>query len=74
LKNITEDQIRFLKAKNYLADGETINDRLDAIGNVLRGYEEMYQEEGFADRFINHVKNRYIVLSTPQLGNVGVPV
>lgn len=65
-----EKQIEFLRNKNYLHEGETIDERINAIGDVVRKYEKDYSE-GLADRIIYLIKNQILSPSTPQWANVG---
>lgn len=64
------EQIEFLKNKDYLQSNESIQERIEAIVEVVRNYEHQYSE-GLADRIKDHITNKYLSLSTPQLANLG---
>lgn len=68
---LTKDQLTFLRTKQYLRKGETIEQRIDSIMIVVKSYEKQYGEEGLSDRLREWVSKKYISLSTPQLANVG---
>ena len=63
--------IEFLKNGNYLEEGETIQERLDAICDVIKQYEGRFKQDGLAAKFRQDIENQYVILSTPQLANVG---
>lgn len=66
-----EEQIQFLTKKHYLSKGETLNDRIKTIGDVIRGYEAVYHSPGLGDRIENYIQNQILCPSTPQLSNLG---
>lgn len=65
-----KEQIEFLKNKNYLKDGETLQDRVNDIIKVVKKYEERYSE-GLGDRIESYILKQIFSLSTPQLANLG---
>lgn len=65
-----EEQIFFLKNKKYLLEGETIEDRINDIVEVVRKYESKYSD-GLADRIKMLIENQILSLSTPQWANMG---
>lgn len=65
-----EQQIEFLKNKNYLKANESLEDRITSIGNVVRNYESDYYI-GLAERIENHIREQILSLSTPQIANLG---
>lgn len=67
-----EEQIQFLRNKQYLIGNESIDDRITAICNVVRGYEDQYSP-GLADRIYGYIKEQVLVPSTPQWANLGRP-
>ena len=66
-----KEQIEFLKNKQYLKGDETLQDRINTICNVIRGYEEKYKNEGLANRIKYYIEKQILCLSTPQLANIG---
>jgi ribonucleoside-diphosphate reductase alpha chain len=66
------EQIEFLKNKNYLKKGETLQDRINDIVEVVRTYEPMYSE-GLADRIKDSIEQQILSPSTPQWANIGRP-
>jgi ribonucleoside-diphosphate reductase alpha chain len=66
------EQIEFLKNKYYLRKGESIEDRINSIVDVVRTYESKYSE-GLADRLHEWISKQILSLSTPQLANIGRP-
>ena len=67
-----EKQLEFLKNKQYLIGEETIEERIEAIINVVRRYENRYSE-GLADRIKEGIEKKILCPSTPQWANVGRP-
>lgn len=65
-------QIEFLKRKFYLRNGETLEQRLNDMANVVRGYEKEYSE-GLADRIKDYIEKQIFIPSTPQWTNFGRP-
>ncbi len=65
-----EEQIEFLKAKQYLSEGESIDDRINSIVNVVKKYEKEYSE-GLGERIRYMIKNQLLSPSTPQWSNLG---
>lgn len=65
-----EEQLEFLKNKHYLKDGETIQERINAIVGVVKKYENQYSE-GLGDRILKLISNQILSPSTPQWSNVG---
>ena len=65
-----EEQISFLRTKNYLVEGETLEDRIESIVNVVRKHEYKYSE-GLANRIKSMIENQILSLSTPQWANMG---
>lgn len=63
-------QLEFLKKSFYLEEGETPEDRVRSIVGVVRRYESQYSD-GLADRIYNLIKNKILILSTPQFANLG---
>ena len=68
---LRQEQLDFLKNKQYLKKGETIEQRVESIISVIKQYEVEYQEPGLGDRMRKWLNNQYIILSTPQLANLG---
>lgn len=66
------EQIEFLKNKNYLKKGETIQDRINDIVEVVRTYEHLYSD-GLADRIRESLEEQTLSPSTPQWANIGRP-
>lgn len=64
------EQIEFLKNKNYLKKGESLEDRISSIVEIVREYEHYYSE-GLADRIKELIEKQILSLSTPQLANLG---
>lgn len=65
-----EEQITFLKEKNYLRKDETVYNRIDSICKVVKKYEHLYSE-GLSERIKNYITNQILSPSTPQWANVG---
>lgn len=65
-----QEQLEFLKNKHYLKENETLEDRINAIGNVVRKYENKYSP-GLADRILKLIADQILSPSTPQWSNVG---
>lgn len=65
-----EQQVSFLKNKNYLREGETLDERFDAIVNVVKKYEKDYSE-GLGERIRGYLEQQILCPSTPQLSNLG---
>ena len=63
-------QLEFLKESNYILSGETVEDRINSIISVVKRYEKDYSE-GLADRVRDLIEKKVLVLSTPQLSNLG---
>lgn len=68
--NFGSAQVEFLKNKNYLLGEETVEERINSIVEVVRGYENKYSE-GLADRIKYLIENKIFCPSTPQWANVG---
>ena len=66
------EQIEFLKNKNYLKKGETLEERINDIVEVVRKYEPLYSE-GLADRIRESIEQQILSPSTPQWANIGRP-
>jgi ribonucleoside-diphosphate reductase alpha chain len=66
----TEEQIEFLRQKNYLVGDETIEQRVDSIVGVVKNYEKDYSE-GLGERVRELILNKILSLSTPQIANLG---
>ena len=64
-----EKQLEFLKNKQYLIGEETIEERIEAIINVVRRYENRYSE-GLADRIKEGIEKKILCPSTPQWATV----
>lgn len=64
------EQIEFLRNKNYLELGETLEQRIDEIVQVVKNYEHLYSE-GLSDRIRYLIENQILSLSTPQWANLG---
>lgn len=65
-----KEQIEFLENKHYLATGETLEERIKSIADVVRGYESLYSE-GLGDRIQGYIEKQILSLSTPQWANMG---
>lgn len=65
-----EEQIKFLKNKNYLAEGETLEQRIQAFHDVVKKYESKYSE-GLAGRVKKWIEMQILSPSTPQWSNIG---
>lgn len=63
-------QLEFLKKSFYLEAGETPEQRVGSIVKVVKKYEKQYSE-GLADRVEKLIKNKILILSTPQFANLG---
>lgn len=68
--NFGSAQVEFLKEKSYLLGDETVEERINAIVDVVRGYESKYSD-GLADRIKYLIENKIFCPSTPQWANVG---
>lgn len=66
------EQLEFLKNKNYLKKGETLQDRIDAICEVVKKYESRYME-GLTDLIRYMIEKQILSPSTPQWANLGRP-
>lgn len=66
------EQIEFLKNKNYLKKGESLEDRINDIYNVVKKHEHKYSE-GLAERIRDLITNQILSPSTPQWANIGRP-
>lgn len=66
------EQIEFLKNKNYLKKGETLEERINDIVEVVRRYEHLYSD-GLADRIRESIEEQTLSPSTPQWANIGRP-
>jgi ribonucleoside-diphosphate reductase alpha chain len=66
------EQIEFLKTKSYLKKGETLEDRINDIYNVVKKHEHKYSE-GLADRIKDMIERQILSPSTPQWANIGRP-
>lgn len=64
-----QEQIEFLKKKNYL-NGGTLHDRIEEIVSVVKRYEADYSE-GLAERIRYMIENQILSPSTPQWANLG---
>ena len=65
-----KEQIEFLKNKKYLLEGETLEQRISEIVNVVKKYEHNYRV-GLADSIKFLIENQILSLSTPQWSNLG---
>lgn len=65
-----KEQIEFLRNKNYLEDGETLESRINDIVEVVKKYEHLYSE-GLGERIRDLVNRQVLSLSTPQWSNLG---
>lgn len=68
----TEDQIEFLKRKNYLHENESIVDRIQQISLKVKEYEHEYSP-GLSGRIKNYIEEQIFIPSTPQWANFGRP-
>lgn len=64
-------QIEFLREGRYILENETPQERYKEIVERIRDYEEVYQEQGLADRMEVWLDGNYIHVSTPVLANFG---
>src|SRR5699024_2165686 len=65
-----KDQIRFFENKGYLEEGETLEQRIDAIVKTIQKYETQYSE-GLGERIRGYINNQILIPSTPQWSNLG---
>lgn len=65
-----EEQIQFLKNKNYLTEGESLEDRINDFHKTVKKYEAKYSD-GLADRIKDLIENQILSPSTPQWSNFG---
>lgn len=65
-----KEQLEFLKNKNYLKAGETLEQRIAEITNVVKKYEDKYSE-GLSGRIKEYIEKQILSLSTPQWTNMG---
>lgn len=65
-----KEQLEFLHNKNYLKDGETLEDRLNDIERVIKKHESKYSD-GLAFRIRHYIEDQLLSPSTPQWSNVG---
>ena len=65
-----EEQIQFLKNKNYLAEGELLEDRINDFHKTVKKYEAKYSD-GLADRIKDLIEKQILSPSTPQWSNFG---
>lgn len=65
-----EEQIQFLKNKNYLVEGESLGDRINDFHKTVKKYEAKYSE-GLADRIKDLIERQILSPSTPQWSNFG---
>lgn len=63
-------QIEFLKKKQYLKEGESVEDRIDEIGELVKKYEDDYYP-GLSERIKDLIKSQVLSPSTPQWANLG---
>lgn len=66
-----ELSIEFLRNKDYLKNGQSLESRLSDIYSVIKSYEDDFNQPGLSERCKVWIDNQYISLSTPQLSNVG---
>lgn len=66
------EQIEFLKNKSYLKKGETLEQRINDICNVVKSYEVFYME-GLTDLIRYMLEKQILSPSTPQWANIGRP-
>lgn len=64
-----EQQVEFLRKKNYIKKGETLEDRINTIVSVVSKYDQY--GEGLAERIKVLIEKQILCLSTPQLANLG---
>ena len=65
-----EEQIQFLKNKNYLIEGESLEDRINDFHKTIKKYEVEYSD-GLADRIKDLIERQILSPSTPQWSNFG---
>ena len=65
-----EEQIQFLKNKNYLTEGESLEDRINDFHKTVKKYEAKYSD-GLADRIKDLIEKQILSPSTPQWSNFG---
>lgn len=65
-----KEQIEFLEKKNYLKEGETLQDRIQDIYNVVKKHEHKYSD-GLAERIKQLIEEQILSPSTPQWANLG---
>lgn len=63
-------QIEFLERKHYLAEGESLESRIEDITAIVRKYEKDYSE-GLGDRIKGYIEKQIFIPSTPQWTNLG---
>lgn len=71
LEFLGEAQIEFLREGRYIHKDETPQQRYEDIVAKIREYEQMYQEDGLADRIREWLDKNYIHVSTPVLASFG---
>src|SRR5690625_3323654 len=69
--NYGKNQIAYMKNKNYLQEGETIEERIDSIVGVVRKHQGKYKDGDLANRIYKLLVNKILIPSTPQLANAG---
>lgn len=65
-----DQQIEFLEKKQYIKKGETLEDRISSIVNVVKRYEKDYYP-GLSHRVGSLIRNQILSPSTPQWANLG---
>lgn len=67
-----EEQLKFLRKKDYL-NGGTLENRFNEIQEKVKSYEGDYSK-GLANRFRDLIERQIISISTPQWPNMGKPL
>lgn len=65
-----QEQLDFFRNKHYLREGETLEQRIDSIVNVVKKYESKYSK-GLSNRIKDYIERQVLSLSTPQWANMG---
>lgn len=65
-----KEQVEFLINNNYIQEGETIEQRIAAVADVVRKHEHKYSK-GLGDRIEDYITKQILSLSTPQWANMG---
>jgi ribonucleoside-diphosphate reductase alpha chain len=70
LEFLKEEQVKFLREGQYIEEGETPQERFQAIVDRIKDYEKDYSD-GLTDRMAYMLDKNIFSLSTPALANFG---